>query len=238
VAGPHTRCLFTPPLLCFTYCLLSSTRSGNYSVTPTVWTAAHVTQFTSPGWHYLAGEGYGLLPGGGSWTAMVPPQVKTSAKEPQRVAFGSRGVAEARSGDLTLIIEKLEGACLRCRVAPTTTEPVVFALTGPIAGVTRLALWCSNATHQFVRLPDLVVADDTIRILAPRDTILTLSTTTGQRKGVAAEPILPTPLFHFLTTTRLTPVSCISLVATLPTTMAPLKSVPTTMARVTTLPRW
>ena len=53
--------------------------SGNYTVPPPIWTSAHVTQFAAPGWRYLGGGGAGLLPGGGSWTAMVPDPTTTGA---------------------------------------------------------------------------------------------------------------------------------------------------------------
>ena len=39
--------------------------SGHYDLSPPLWTGAHVTQFTAPGWRYLSvpGCGSGLLPG-------------------------------------------------------------------------------------------------------------------------------------------------------------------------------
>ena len=50
--------------------------SGHYTINPTVWTSAQTTQFTQAGWIYLAAEGKGLLPGGGSWVTYVPPTAR------------------------------------------------------------------------------------------------------------------------------------------------------------------
>jgi hypothetical protein len=44
--------------------------SGNYQVAPTIWAAAHTTQFAFPGWKYLEGGASGLLPLGGSVVAL------------------------------------------------------------------------------------------------------------------------------------------------------------------------
>ena len=92
--------------------------SGNYTVPPAIWTSAHVNQFAAPGWHFLGGAGgNGLLPGGGSWTAMVPPPGRPAALSLPAAAAGGRAtVATAGAADLTLVVEKLEGDCLRCKV--------------------------------------------------------------------------------------------------------------------------
>ena len=49
-----------------------------------------------------------------------------------------------------------------------------------------MATWISNSSHQFLQLPDLPVsAGGMLVVELPRDTMITLSTTTGQYKGVA-----------------------------------------------------
>lgn len=159
--------------------------SGNYSLYMTIWTNAHVGQFSEPGWSYVGGEGSGLLPGGGSYTAMVPPTSKNSSAS-QAVVNGPRTVAQATSTDITLVIEKLEGACLRCQVPSTTSETVSFKLAPVYAHVTSLACWLSNSSTQFLRVADVPVSDaGIISVHVARDTMMTLTTTTGQFKGIA-----------------------------------------------------
>ena len=87
--------------------------SGNYTVPPAIWTSAHVNQFVEPGWHFLGGEGSGLLPGGGSWTVMVPSPNASRTNSPKVQSLGARLVGDAGAGDFTLVLEKLEGDCLR-----------------------------------------------------------------------------------------------------------------------------
>ena len=55
--------------------------------------------------------------------------------------------------------------------------------------ITSMAAWVSNSSHQFVRLSDVEVRDGILSVHLPRDTMLTLTTTTGQTKGVAASLI-------------------------------------------------
>lgn len=158
--------------------------NGNYTVPPAIWTSAHVNQFSAPGWHYLGGEGTGLLPGGGSWTAMVPPPADQLRQA--TVADYPRSVATAAAGDLTLVIEKLEGDCLRCKVPTTTAETVSFQLTGQFARISALKMWLTNGTVSFVQLEPLAVHGGAFSVRVPRDTMLTLSTTVGQAKGQAS----------------------------------------------------
>ena len=174
--------------------------SGNYSVYMTVWTSAHVGQFTEPGWRYLGGEGTGLLQKGGSWTAMAPPSGRSCPPSSPFTAAAARpssrravpeACSEGAGQDLTIVIEKLEGAALRCRVPATQPETVQFNLSVAVGykGLRSMAAWLSNSSHQFVQLQDVQVRDGVLSVEMPRDTMMTLSTTTGQKKGVAASSI-------------------------------------------------
>ena len=86
------------------------------------------------------------------------------------------------------MFEKLEGDCLRCHVPATYDELVNITLKGGLETNTALAAWLTNATHWFLRLPDVHVLDGVLQVTVPRDTILTLTTTTGQTKGSAGDP--------------------------------------------------
>ena len=99
---------------------------------------------------------------------------------------GPRTVDQAGAADLTLVIEKLEGACLRCRVPATAAEVVSFQLAGPLRSTPSLAMWLTNSTVSFVHVGQVAVHDGAFRVTVPRDTMITLSTTTGQAKGQAA----------------------------------------------------
>ncbi len=65
---------------------------------------------------------------------------------------------------------------------------VNFTLGGSLAGASSLAVWMSNSTHHFLRLPDLAVTADAFSIFVPRDHIFTLTTTSGQSKGALPQP--------------------------------------------------
>lgn len=166
--------------------------SGNYTVPPPIWTSAHVTQFATPGWRYLAGQGNGLLPGGGSWTTMIPPAGRARHSGMRSPILDS---ASAASGDFTLVIEKLEGACLRCKVPATTAETVSFSLSGSLAqpSTTTLSTWVTNSSVSFLKVEDTPVIAGSFSVHIPRDTIITLTTTTGQAKGHAPSCSSVTP---------------------------------------------
>ena len=169
--------------------------AGHYEVNAAVWTSAHHTQFLEPGWVYVAGEGRGMLPGGGSYVASVSP--------PAGGGSGS-GNAAAGVGDLTIVVEKLEGRCLRCAGQATATETVAFRLAGGLAAAhASLAVWRTNETSHFARdAADAAVdpATGVVTVTVARDSIVTLSSLRGQRKGgfpgspiPAAAPFPPPP---------------------------------------------
>ena len=181
--------------------------SGNYTVPPAIWTSAHVTQFAEPGWRYLAGTGSGLLPSGGSWSAMVPPKKEgeneNKSEHASSTPYGARATVRAASldaGDFMLVVEKLEGACLRCKVPTTSGETVSFVLAGPLnpsssqTAPLALATWVTNSSVSFLRLADTpVAADGSFTIFIPRDHMYTFTTTTGQAKGHAASCSVDSP---------------------------------------------
>jgi hypothetical protein len=82
---------------------------------------------------------------GGSWVALVPPQCAAV-----RSADGFNHIDLAGEGDFTLILEKLEGDCLRCTVGKTSPETLSFVLQGSLKGTTSLNMWVTNSTHSLV----------------------------------------------------------------------------------------
>ena len=176
--------------------------SGNYTVPPAIWTSAHVNQFAAPGWFYLAaGNNSGLLPAGGSWTAMVSPP-GTAPSFPSSLSTSANATND--TVQFSLMLEKLEGDCLRCKVGATAAENIEFRLAGSLAAsVTALSCWVTNRSHSFVRLADVRPVNSVVSLHVPRDTMMTLSTTTGQQKGVpSTDPPLYKPfLFRMQKTT-------------------------------------
>ena len=136
---------------------------SDYTVNSPIWTSAQWTQFTQPGWRFLSvpGGGSGALPGGGSYVTLVPP---------------------GDTSQVTLILETLEGRCLRCAgEAPSPVTTYTFQLAGglPQAGAV-LNVWSTNSTAYFVQLPPVVVAaDGTFSVTLPPDTMMTVSTLQG-----------------------------------------------------------
>jgi len=114
-----------------------------------------------------------MLSGGGSYVVYTCPKRK----------------------QITIVVEKLEGNCLRCAGAKTTDEQVDLSLAGFPEMPTSLSLWMTNQTNQFVHLGDIPVVKGTVSIQVARDSIYTLSTTTGQQKASVTNP--PSEPFPF-----------------------------------------
>ena len=145
--------------------------SGSYTVNPAIWTSAHHTQFMQVGWHLLQGPaGKGLLPGGGSYVTATSPDLT----------------------QFTLVLESLQGNCLRCSGGPTQPQNLTFTLTNglPAAG-SALKVWQTTEAAPFVALPDVTVSPSgTLTVFLPADAMLTVSTiATAQHGDFPATPI-------------------------------------------------
>ena len=96
--------------------------SGHYDVQPTIYTTAHTTHFSRPGWNYLAvGDGSGQLPHGGSYVTLVEPTAthnRTTTTTTTTTTTGDGGGSGGRSAtawsNFSVVVETLVGDCLRC----------------------------------------------------------------------------------------------------------------------------
>lgn len=132
-----------------------------------IWTNAHTCQFVEVGWKYLnAGHGSGTLssPGGGSYTTLISPDSKY----------------------FTIVIEKLEGRCLRCAGQTTMDEDVTIHLTGGLEKMaTSLQVWSTNETDHFVFVGNISAAGGSFTVHVGKDSIVTVSNWfNGQAKAV------------------------------------------------------
>eukprot|EP01062_Namystynia_karyoxenos_P031737 TRINITY_DN2350_c2_g1_i1.p1 TRINITY_DN2350_c2_g1~~TRINITY_DN2350_c2_g1_i1.p1 ORF type:complete len:808 (+),score=197.48 TRINITY_DN2350_c2_g1_i1:73-2424(+) len=143
--------------------------SGYYSNMGPIWVSAHTEQFTEVGWRYVPGAA-GMLEKGGSVVALASPD----------------------GADFTVVLEKLEGSCLRCAGQTTKVETVSIRISGDKGRHTKLAHWTTNETHQFVRAADVPVgADGTVTVECGKDSIVTLSTIFDAAHGTFSTPIPP-----------------------------------------------
>lgn len=167
--------------------------SGHYEVKSPVWMTAHTTQFAQPGWRYLPqGEGSGWLAGGGSYVTLVSP---------------------GDGGDWSTIIETMtpeHSQCIRNNPkAPwnvNATQTVTLAISGGLRTDTPIHVWKSvlfvsgqgyddddtgpgrsgpASPFLFEQQPDLQIVDGAVTLTVEVDAVVSLTTTTGQRKGAA-----------------------------------------------------
>ena len=144
--------------------------SGHYEVNDAIWTSAHHTQFMSVGWKLLQGNSSGMLPQGGSYVSAISPD----------------------KSDFSLILETLQGNCLRCSGSVTSAQTITFKLTDGLPGPgTSLKTWLTVQGNAFQPTADTVVASDgTIQVQIPADAMLTVSTiTTAQHGSFPSSPI-------------------------------------------------
>ena len=140
--------------------------SGHYDVIPPIWTTAHTTQFARPGWKYLDG-GCGLLEKTGSYVTLRSPD---------------------ESGDYSIIVETMQGGYENIvsrkdgdPLPDIPARPARFNVKNLSTGT--IHVWRSNRDEQFARMPDITPENGSFEITLEGNSIYTLTTTTGQRKG-------------------------------------------------------
>jgi galactosylceramidase len=170
--------------------------SGHYELKSAVHVTAHWTQFTQPGWFYLAntgattGGGSGFFAQGGTYATLVEKQ--------------------DGSGAFSIVMEKIHHDRSKC-VRPSlpeydvAEEDVTFVLSGPAATLAlsqgKLAYWLSTLRYNgvdstvFEQQTPLTVtkgsADGTaqVTLTVPVDSIITVSSIlTGPSKGLFPDP--------------------------------------------------
>jgi hypothetical protein len=171
---------------------------GSFTAGGMIWAAAHLTQFTAPGWRYLpvdgAAAGSGLLPAGGSYVTLGD----FSASAP--------GAAAA---DYTIVVEKMSAehsSCVRPHlpIYPSAPETVTFQLAGPMrARVTTLNVWkthwafdSADTTVEFERqAPITVAADGTFSLNVSVNDLWTLTTSAKGGKGAPSAAVPKATIF-------------------------------------------
>ena len=90
---------------------------------------------------------------------------------------GGSVVALTDKQDVSIVVETSDAK---------SPQTIHFELTN-VRG-TRLHVWISNATTQFVKVQDIVPLKNKFDLQAEPGAVYTLTTTTGQRKGIATPP--------------------------------------------------
>jgi galactosylceramidase len=150
----------------------SSPWSGHYALKPIIWSYAHYGQFTKIGWQYVNG-GCAKLAGGGTIVSM------------------KSGSGRSEGGDFSVIAETAGAAA---------SQHVTFKLAGGLSSHS-MCVWRTTRDSQFARQSD--ITPDKFGMFActfEPDAIYSISTTSGQRKGVftdiPAEAPFPFPYFE------------------------------------------
>jgi galactosylceramidase len=77
-----------------------------------------------------------------------------------------------------------------------TAEPLTVTLTGGLPS-SRVYVWKSTSASQFIRQADIIPSGGSFTLNLSDESIYTLTTTTGQQKGAAANPVPPYSDFPF-----------------------------------------
>eukprot|EP01097_Dermamoeba_algensis_P001574 TRINITY_DN1591_c0_g1_i1.p1 TRINITY_DN1591_c0_g1~~TRINITY_DN1591_c0_g1_i1.p1 ORF type:complete len:572 (-),score=115.32 TRINITY_DN1591_c0_g1_i1:121-1806(-) len=170
--------------------------NGHYDVPGTAWASAHTTQFADPGWIYLnQGSGSGHLPKGGSYVTLIPPGSENSA----------HGTI-----DFSIVIETMShdmSTCVRPDLPAYSVEKqtVTFNLVGGLKDNAPLYVWYTHFDREsvknvyFQQVATITPQNGQFSLSLDVDSIYTVTTTTGQRKGQYPTPptntIFPLPYY-------------------------------------------
>jgi hypothetical protein len=99
---------------------------------------------------------------------------------------GSRVAAVSPNGkEFSVVIETADAK---------VSQRLMFKVAGKLSA-RPLHVWRSNIKEQFVQLNDIPIVDGAFTVEADPESVYTITTTTGQRKGVAAHPVPPAQSF-------------------------------------------
>ncbi|MGO8946501.1 MAG: RICIN domain-containing protein, partial [Ktedonobacterales bacterium] len=137
--------------------------SGNYSVGKQTWVTAHTTQFTQPGWQYIASAcGYlGSSSANGSYVTLK----------------------STNGSDYSVIIETVDATA-----SQTASFQVSNGLSTGTVYVWATNLNSSSSSSYFVQQSSIIPSGGAYSLTLQPGYIYTLSTTTGQGKGTVIGP--------------------------------------------------
>lgn len=157
--------------------------SGHYAIPPTIWASAHTCQFSEVGWR-IPFNGAGALASGGTYLTLLNPN----------------------SSEFSIVIETASATCHRCRgFTYAAQKPQILRLEVPASllndtAAQMLAVWSTNETHQFERLQPLQTDGSgasrgnlVFSMVVQPQTLYTITSTTGQRKGEYPAPPASAP---------------------------------------------
>ncbi len=138
--------------------------SGYYEVQPPIWIMAHTNQFAKPGWRYIdsACKGFGHGP------------------EFMREGFSVTALKSDKTNDYSIIIETMDAK---------EPQKVRFKVSEELSKST-LHVWRSAFKKQeFEKAGEIDVKNGEFEIFIFPDAMYSLTTTTGQTKGVSSNPV-------------------------------------------------
>ena len=127
--------------------------SGNYEVQPALWAFAHTTQFVQPGWQYM-NDACGYLKEGGSFVTLH--------------------AAKKTEPDWSMIIETMDAKKtqrIEIRLPARFSKEKVYVWKSKIKG------------EEFKKIAVLSVVNNAISITLDSNSLYSITTTLGQRKG-------------------------------------------------------
>ena len=137
---------------------------GYYEVQPPLWVIAHTSQFAKPGWRYIASA------------------CKADCAGPEfiREGFSVTALKSDKTDDYSIIIESMDAK---------ESQKMKFKLSDDLSKK-KLSVWRSVFKKEvFCKEEDLPVSNGTFEITIIPNAIYSLTTTSGQVKGLAQNPV-------------------------------------------------